>query len=112
MHVPDHADARASRPRAQLGINLLRADDDTVGISCDETTDAPTRSARSSSAFARRQADIEALDAETPDAMPAGARCARRSFLAHPVFNTHRSETQMLRYLARSPTATSRSTAP
>ena len=95
MRVPDHADAVIAGAR-QLGINLLRVDADTVGISCDEVTERP-QVEHLWSAF-RVTADIEALDAETPDAIPPGL--ARSSdFLTHPVFRVHRSETQMLRYL-------------
>ena len=46
----------------------------------------------------RVKADIEALDAETPDAIPP-ALARSSDFLSHPVFRAHRSETQMLRYL-------------
>jgi glycine dehydrogenase len=95
VRVPYHADAVIAAAR-QLGINLLRVDADTVGISCDEVTERPQIEALWS-AF-RVQGDIEALDAETPDAIP--AELARSSgFLTHPVFSAHRSETQMLRYL-------------
>ncbi|MDP9259172.1 MAG: aminomethyl-transferring glycine dehydrogenase [Actinomycetota bacterium] len=95
VRVPDHADAVIAAAR-QLGINLLRVDADTVGISCDEVTERP-QVEHLWSAF-RVKADIEALDAETPDAIP--PRLARSSdFLTHPVFRAHRSETQMLRYL-------------
>ena len=40
VRVPDHADAVIAAAR-QLGINLLRVDADTVGISCDEVTERP-----------------------------------------------------------------------
>ena len=95
VRVPDHADAVIAAAR-QLGINLLRVDADTVGISCDEVTERPQVEALWS-AF-RVKADIEALDAETPDAIPP-ALARSSDFLTHPVFSAHRSETQMLRYL-------------
>src|SRR5262249_51650795 len=69
---------------------------DTVGVSCDEVTERPQVEAVWS-AF-RVQGDIEALDAETADAIPA-ALVRESDFLTHPVFSRHRSETQMLRYL-------------
>jgi glycine dehydrogenase len=95
VRVPYHADAVVAAAR-QLGINLLRVDANTVGISCDEVTERPQIEALWS-AF-RVPGDIEALDAETPDAIP--AELVRTSgFLSHPVFGAHRSETQMLRYL-------------
>ena len=43
--------------------------------------------------------DIEALDAASPDVIGAFAR--KSPFLTHPVFHTHHSETEMLRYLRR-----------
>ena len=55
------------------------------------------RSRRLWEAF-RVKADIELLDAETPDAIPP-ALARSSDFLSHPVFSAHRSETQMLRYL-------------
>jgi glycine dehydrogenase len=95
VRVPDHADAVIAAAR-QLGINLLRVDADTVGISCDEVTERP-QVEQLWNAF-RVKGDIELLDDETPDAIPASL--ARSSeFLTHPVFRAHRSETQMLRYL-------------
>src|SRR6185503_12305137 len=42
--------------------------------------------------------DVEDVDAEAGDAIPA-ALARTSSFLAHPVFSAHRSETAMLRYL-------------
>src|SRR5882672_5477981 len=83
------------------GFNLRAIDDATLGVSLDETT---TREdvvalwrifAGTDTTF-----DVDALDAEIDDAIPADL--ARRSaFLTHPVFRRHRSETQMLRYLRR-----------
>ncbi len=78
------------------GVNLRLIDADRVGIACDETT---TRELVASvwSAFGV-DADIEALDATTPDALPEGL-LRTDDYLTHPVFHAHRSETAMLRYL-------------
>jgi glycine dehydrogenase len=95
VRVPYHADAVIAAAR-QLGINLLRVDADTVGISCDEVTERP-QIEHLWNAF-RVEADIELLDADTPDAIPP-ALARSSDFLSHPVFRSHRSETQMLRYL-------------
>jgi glycine dehydrogenase len=77
------------------GINLRLIDADRLGISCDEaSTDAQ---------LAELLAAFE-LDVQLPDnAEPAIGEPLRRStdFLTHPVFNTHHSETSMLRYLRR-----------
>ncbi|MDE1950177.1 MAG: aminomethyl-transferring glycine dehydrogenase, partial [Burkholderiales bacterium] len=82
------------------GANLRRVDDRHVGITLDETT---------------TRADLEALwswFAEPGQALPRVAAHERgiaplippalrrtSDFLAHPVFNSHHGETEMLRYL-------------
>ena len=90
-----HASAAAQR------INLRVIDADYVGISLDETT---TRDdvARLWRLFAdgRPLPDLDALDRSVHDAIPASLVRTTR-YLTHPVFNTHQSETEMLRYLRR-----------
>ncbi len=81
------------------GVNLRRIDGDTLGVSLDETT---TRAdvallwrivAGSDAPFS-----VDALDATVADGLP--PQLARTStYLTHPVFHRHRSETAMLRYL-------------
>ena len=81
------------------GVDLRLVDADTVGISTDETT---TRAHLDTvvTAFGRPTQDWDALDAMTPDALP--AELARTSsYLTHEVFTSHHSETSMLRYLRR-----------
>ncbi|GAA2981087.1 aminomethyl-transferring glycine dehydrogenase [Actinokineospora diospyrosa] len=93
--VPGRAAEVVSAARG-LGVNLRLADADTVGIATDETT---TRAHLDLvwKAFGV-SADVDALDADTPDAVP--AELVRTSeFMTHPVFATHRSETALLRYL-------------
>ncbi|HXX65824.1 MAG TPA: aminomethyl-transferring glycine dehydrogenase [Polyangiaceae bacterium] len=79
-------------------INLRRIDDRSIGVALDETT---------------RAADVDTLlaifgegrstqlcEQLAREATPALAGFERRSgYLTHPVFNSHRSETAMLRYL-------------
>ena len=82
-------------------VNLRRVDGSHVGISIDETT---TRAAVETlwSLFAGNKAapDFAACETAAVDRIPAGL--ARKSaYLTHPVFNTHHSETQMLRYLRK-----------
>jgi glycine dehydrogenase len=75
------------------GVWLREVDADHVGISCDEKTDA-TALGNVCQAFG--VALVEAERAELP------AEVRRTSeFLTHPVFNTHRSETSMLRYMRK-----------
>jgi glycine dehydrogenase len=86
----------------ELGINLRDFKDGRIGVSTDETT-AEDDVARVWAAFAggKRPSFAPAdLDAAVPDAIPAALRRAT-PFLAHPVFNSHHSETAMMRYLKR-----------
>ena len=78
-------------------INLRHIDATSVGISLDETT---TRSevVAIAAIFGAKVEDIDALDAGTPDALPR-ALLRTSPFLQHPVFNTHHSEHELLRYL-------------
>ncbi|GGQ26612.1 aminomethyl-transferring glycine dehydrogenase [Streptosporangium pseudovulgare] len=81
------------------GVNLRLADDDHVGVSCDEKTELP-HIERVLAAFGVSGAVLADLDASAHDALP--ATLTRTSdFLTHPVFHSHRSETAMLRYLRR-----------
>ncbi len=74
-------------------INLRMLDDETVTIALDETTDDDVLG-RVCAAF---NASLLGGETEVP-AFP--AELARTTpFLTHPVFSTHRSETEMLRYL-------------
>ncbi|HEV8693388.1 MAG TPA: aminomethyl-transferring glycine dehydrogenase [Lysobacter sp.] len=86
-----HAKAKAAQ------INLRALDGNSVAISLDETT---TRDdvAKLAALFGANVADIDALDATTVDALPAGLK-RTSAFLTHPVFNTHHSEHELLRYM-------------
>ncbi len=102
VRVPGRAEKvlRAARGR---GINLRHVDADTIGISTDEVT---LRSNVTDvwAAFGVEDVDIEALDALILAEVDSGVppELVRTSdFLTHPVFSSHRSETEMLRYLRR-----------
>jgi glycine dehydrogenase len=97
-HVPGRAADVVAAARAE-GVNLRLTDADHVGIACDETT---TRAQLTAvlAAFGAPGADLDALDADTPDALPQ-ALARTDAYLTHPVFHQHRSETAMLRYLRR-----------
>lgn len=82
----------------ELGLQLRLVDEDTVGVSTSECTTRATID-RVLDAFGV-SADLEALDATTGDALPEALR-RTSDYLTHEVFRTHRSETQMLRYLRR-----------
>ncbi|OII63130.1 glycine dehydrogenase (aminomethyl-transferring) [Streptomyces sp. CC53] len=80
------------------GVNLHLVDADHVSASCDETT-GRTQITAVWAAFGV-SGDIDALDAVTEDALPAGL-LRGDAYLTHPVFHAHRSETAMLRYLRK-----------
>jgi len=98
VRVPGRAEEVLAEARAR-GIHLRQADADTVGVSVSETT---TRSMLVDvlSAFGADGVDLDAVERRTGDALPDGLR-RTTDFLTHDVFNTHRSETSMLRYLRR-----------
>ena len=97
VRVPRRAENVAARARDQR-INLRVVDDDTLGISLDETT---TRDVveRVWDAFGVR-ASVAGIDRRAPRFIPEGLE-RTSSFLTHPVFHRHHSETEMLRYLRR-----------
>jgi glycine dehydrogenase len=83
----------------EQGINLRLVDDDHVSATTDETT---TREELRKvwAAFGAGTADADELDGRTADRLPAALH-RDSSYLSHPVFHAHRSETAMLRYLRR-----------
>ena len=89
------------RARAH-GINIRQLNGDAVCVALDETvTPADLRDLLSVFAGGKREAPaLEALLDDVDDRYD--ERFARTStFLTHPVFNTHRSETEMLRYMRK-----------
>ncbi|MGN2243690.1 aminomethyl-transferring glycine dehydrogenase [Frateuria sp. GZRR33] len=96
LHVTG-IDAKAVLAKAEAArINLRHIDETSVGISLDETTTRADVVALAGLFGA--QADIDALDAAISDALPAAA-VRKSAFLTHPVFNTHHSEHELLRYM-------------
>jgi glycine dehydrogenase len=91
-------DADAVHARAQAeGINLRRIDARSLGISLDETTTRDDVVALAA-LFGADAVDIDGLDLDTHDALPESL-LRHSSFLTHPVFNTHHSEHELLRYM-------------
>ncbi|BCB91447.1 aminomethyl-transferring glycine dehydrogenase [Phytohabitans suffuscus] len=76
---------------AARGVNLRLVSDDAVGISCDETT-TPAHLEAVWSAFGVPPVDPVAATVPLP---------RESGYLTHPVFDSHHSETAMLRYLRR-----------
>jgi len=79
---------------AEAGFLLRRVDKNTVGIAVDETT-TEAEIERLAGLFGATSSFVEA-----PQALPADL-LRTSSFLTHDVFNTHTSETSMMRYLKR-----------
>ncbi len=90
------ADALHQRAR-DARINLRAIDAASVGISLDETTTREDVIALAG-LFGAEIENIDALDSDTVDALP-GNLVRTSTFLTHPVFNTHHSEHEMLRYM-------------
>ena len=86
-----HAEAKAAK------CNLRAIDADSVGISLDETTTRDDVIALAG-LFGADVSDIDGLDTATADALPE-ALLRTSDFMTHPVFNTHHSEHELLRYM-------------
>jgi glycine dehydrogenase len=89
--VPGRAAAIVSSA-AEAGIDLRLVSSDRVSISCDETT-----------TDAHIAGVLEAFGVPLSGPAACGAAPLGRTgtYLTHPVFNTHHSETSMLRYLRK-----------
>ncbi|MFD4420802.1 aminomethyl-transferring glycine dehydrogenase [Agromyces sp. NPDC058484] len=108
VNVPGRAGEIVGRAR-ELGIDLWKVDDGTVQVAVDETTTEAELSLVAE-AFGVPHPLAEPAEAgpsagslrqaqgPNPTAIPAELR-RTSSYLEHPVFNTHQSETQMMRYL-------------
>ncbi len=83
---------------AARGINVRLVDQDHVGVSCDEHTTREHTGTVAAVLAGEPSTDFGTERAAT--VMPSALR-RTSPFLTHPVFNTHRSETSMLRYLRR-----------
>jgi glycine dehydrogenase len=97
LHITG-VDAEAVHARARAeDINLRRIDARSLGISLDETTTRDDVIALAA-LFGADASDIDGLDLDTHDALPE-ALLRASDFLTHPVFNTHHSEHELLRYM-------------
>ncbi|MEG1681182.1 MAG: glycine dehydrogenase (aminomethyl-transferring), partial [Stenotrophomonas sp.] len=96
LHITGVDSAALKAKSEAAGINLRIIDAGSVGISLDET--ATRADVVALGQLFGASVDVDALDASTADALPK-ALLRSSEFLAHPVFNTHHSEHEMLRYL-------------
>jgi len=97
--VAFQADASAIRPRAeQAGINF-RYNKDLISISLDEAT--TISDVLDILSVLGKEGEASSFDINHDAALTHIPTALTRTseFLTHPVFNTHRSETQMMRYI-------------
>jgi glycine dehydrogenase len=95
VHV--HVEGRAAEVVAaarESGVHLRLVDDDHVGVAVSETT-------REKHLHAVATAFGASLTAESAESALPNCLLRTTDFLTHEVFNTHHSETEMLRYLSR-----------
>ena len=99
----DAAKVKAIRAAAEQNqLNFRYAGDTEIGIALDETVTTADLSAILDvfAAAAGKKGTAVALDAKgaQPPSWPASLR-RTSTYLTHPVFNTHRSESEMMRYI-------------
>jgi glycine dehydrogenase len=82
------------------GFNLRQVGGGVLGIALNEKTTREDVAALLRM-ITGREADIAALDAEAAGHSPIAALLRQDAILSHPVFNSHHTEHQMLRYLKR-----------
>ncbi|GAB2463668.1 glycine dehydrogenase [Conyzicola lurida] len=95
VRVPGEAAATVARARLS-NINLYQADENTVQIALDETTTEEDVLALTT-VFDAVPTSLSVYD-EIVGSLPT-ALDRKSDYLTHSVFNTHRSETSMMRYL-------------
>lgn len=97
VHVPRLARNVVERAR-ELGLNLWEADEATVHVAVDETTTEAELSLVVEAFGLGERVEVPVSLRELPASLPEELR-RTSPYLEHPVFNTHQSETQMMRYL-------------
>ena len=97
LDTGDQTNAIMTRAEA-AGINFRRIDAQTLGIALDETT--TPKIVESVWGVFGGKFDYATVAASAPSNLPA-ALLRESKFLQQPVFNTHHSETEMLRYMRK-----------
>lgn len=88
--------ADLTRKAADAGINIYQRSDSSISISIDETTTLDHANALLSALGASGLDSLENISIQF--ALPPGV-LRETGFLSHPVFNSHHSETALLRYM-------------
>ena len=83
---------------AEHRLNFRYLNNRQIGITLDETTDAFTV-ALIASCFVDAASEFASLDENTVLGSIPASLLRTSTYLTHPVFNTHRSESQMMRYI-------------
>ena len=95
----DAATDKIAARAVQMGANLRKAWNEYLCVSLDETsTRADVELLWSIFGDGKKLPDFAALEGAAPALIPAALR-RTSPFMTHPVFNTHHSETAMLRYI-------------
>jgi glycine dehydrogenase len=79
-------------------LNFRYFENGHIGITLDETTDSATLQAIAACFEASIDSETSFNEKESCEAIPASL-LRNSAYLTHPVFNTHRSESQMMRYI-------------
>jgi glycine dehydrogenase len=96
------AQVQAIRKDAEAaGINFRYIGDTEIGVSFDETVTMSDLVAvvQVFTGAAQKSAGVVAIDSSTGGPKWPAALIRKSAFLTHPVFNTHRSESEMMRYI-------------
>ncbi|HEX8695588.1 MAG TPA: aminomethyl-transferring glycine dehydrogenase [Longimicrobium sp.] len=101
IDVGDRVQSVAAAAR-ERGYNLRAFDETSVCVALDETVGVEDLDAVLVSLHRGSPLPFEIAElADAVDADPPAAFARTSEYLAHPVFNTHHSETEMLRYIRR-----------
>ena len=103
LHLPATVVTRLRHDATAVGLHFRYVDASTVGIALDETTTASDVAEILSVCAGAMGRPTPSVDTGAPETTPDWPRALIRQspFLTHPVFDRHRSETQMMRYLKR-----------
>jgi glycine dehydrogenase len=103
FEIPKHTHAIGHIVKAavEAKINLGYRLDGTIHVALDETVDEDDIKAivEAFAAAAPQNSELGNVEPGTPEPLNFGTLTRISPFLTHPVFNTHHSETQMMRYI-------------
>ena len=99
VHCGERTDAVLEQAR-KAQINLRRVDEETIGIALDETASAADVETlwRVFAVDGNTQLTVNGIDPRVDDTLPT-AMLRTSSYLDHPVFHSHHSETELMRYM-------------